>query len=222
VFPLERSRWLTSTDAAKARASATNACGGSKFGSSQSSRVRSTRDSSGRLVSHRTPPAWRRSFDAELTHWLDPIAGLDQRAEILRASVSILVAQGEAIARPLAGVLVTAWLQTQNLTDRHRQELSGLAVRLPDALLDAIEHSANYAQLSKSTSPRSLSWASNAAPSAWATTSGLKRCVPPDPGTVSRPSMMSLSRANTSPSDKSGRLAVSPRVFIEKSRAPSR
>jgi hypothetical protein len=88
------------------------------------------------------------AFDAELTHWLDPIAGLDQRAEILRASVSILVAQGEPIATPLSGVLVAAWLQTQNLTDGHRQELAGMAMRLPNALLDSIEHSANRAQAS--------------------------------------------------------------------------
>jgi len=88
------------------------------------------------------------ALDAELTSWLDPIDGFDQRAEILRASVSILVAQGEVVAAPLAGVLVTAWLQTQNLTDGHRAELAGLAVRLPNALLDAIEHSANYAQAS--------------------------------------------------------------------------
>ncbi|MCW3474700.1 hypothetical protein [Limobrevibacterium gyesilva] len=87
-------------------------------------------------------------LDAELAQWLDPIAGYDERAEILRASVSILVELGEPAATPLAGVLVTAWLQTQNLTDAHRQELAGLAVRLPGALLDAIEHSADYSQAS--------------------------------------------------------------------------
>jgi len=54
------------------------------------------------------------SFDileTELGQWLDPIAGLDQRAEILRAAVSILVEQGLATDTPIAGVLVTAWLQ---------------------------------------------------------------------------------------------------------------
>jgi hypothetical protein len=44
--------------------------------------------------------------------------------------------------------LVTAWLQTQNLPDGHRRELAGLAGRLPNALLDAIEHSSGYAQAS--------------------------------------------------------------------------
>ncbi len=87
-------------------------------------------------------------LDTQLQRWFDPIAGFDQRAEILRAAVSILVAQGGNTVDPLAGVLVTAWLQTQNLPDRHRHEVAGLATRLPDALLDAIEHSANHAQTS--------------------------------------------------------------------------
>ena len=87
-------------------------------------------------------------LDTQLQRWLDPIAGFDQRAEILRAAVSILVAQGNKATDPVAGVLVTAWLQTQNLSDSHRHEVAGLATRLPDALLDAIEHSANHAQAS--------------------------------------------------------------------------
>lgn len=78
---------------------------------------------------------------AELTQWLDPIAGFDQRAEILRAAVSILVERGCPTASPAAGVLVTAWLQTQNVTDDHRRELATLAPNLTDALLDAVEHS---------------------------------------------------------------------------------
>jgi hypothetical protein len=81
------------------------------------------------------------TIESELTQWLDPIGGLDQRAEILRAAVSILVERGGPTSTPLAGVLVTAWLQTQNVTDRHRQELAVLAPNLPYALLDAIERS---------------------------------------------------------------------------------
>jgi hypothetical protein len=88
------------------------------------------------------------ALEAELVTWLDPIAGFDQRAEILRAAVSILVAQGDQATDPVAGVLVTAWLQTQNLPNSHRHEMAGIATRLPDALLDAIEHSANHAQAS--------------------------------------------------------------------------
>ncbi|MXS82064.1 hypothetical protein [Nitrosomonas oligotropha] len=82
-----------------------------------------------------------------LTQWLDPIAGLDERARILRAAVSILIEQD---SKPLiqAEVLVTAWLQTQNITDDHRLELAALAPNLIDALLAAIEHSDNDAQAS--------------------------------------------------------------------------
>lgn len=87
------------------------------------------------------------SLHNALVEWLDPIAGLDERAEILRAAVSILVEQD---SKPLVQVevLVTAWLQTQNITDDHRLELAALAPNLIDALLAAIEHSDNDAQAS--------------------------------------------------------------------------
>ncbi|WP_439360107.1 hypothetical protein [Bradyrhizobium sp. DASA03007] len=86
--------------------------------------------------------------EAEVTQWLDPIAGLDQRAEILRAAVSILVERGGPFTTPIGGVLVTAWLQTQNVTDSHRRELESLAPSIPDALLDAVEQSDAHAQAS--------------------------------------------------------------------------
>jgi hypothetical protein len=78
--------------------------------------------------------------DSETVSWLDPIAGLDQRAEIIRAAVSILVTRGECAAGP-AAALVTAWLQTQNITDGHRRELAVFAPEIPDALLSAVEGS---------------------------------------------------------------------------------
>jgi hypothetical protein len=81
------------------------------------------------------------NVESELTLWLDPIGGLDERAEILRAAVSILVERGSPTSTPVAGVLVTAWLQSQNLTDNHRHELTSLAPNLTDALLDAVERS---------------------------------------------------------------------------------
>ena len=81
------------------------------------------------------------TLDATLTKWLDPISGLDEQAEILRAAVSVLVEQGRATESPVPGVLVTAWLQSQNIPDEHRQELANLAPKLPNALLDTVEHS---------------------------------------------------------------------------------
>ena len=65
--------------------------------------------------------------------------------EILRAAVSILVEQGRAAEAPGPGVLVTAWLQSQNIPDEHRQELVDLAPHFPNALLDAIEYSNSHA-----------------------------------------------------------------------------
>jgi hypothetical protein len=88
------------------------------------------------------------AVEAEVTQWLDPIAGLDQRAEILRAAVSILLERGGPTVTPIAGVLVTAWLQTQNVTDGHRRELASLAPNIPLALLDAVGHSDARAQAS--------------------------------------------------------------------------
>lgn len=80
------------------------------------------------------------TLDSELRLWLDPIAGFDQTAEILRAGVSILIEQGRGTTSA-SGVLLTAWLQAQNVTDAHRQEVVDLAPSLTEALLDAIENS---------------------------------------------------------------------------------
>ncbi len=80
-------------------------------------------------------------LESKLTEWFDPISGLDKKAEILRAAVSILVGQDHPKKSLTSGVLVTAWLQTQNVPDEHRKELVRLASNLPDALLDAVEHS---------------------------------------------------------------------------------
>ena len=84
------------------------------------------------------------NLNAKLAEWFDPISGLDERTEILRAAVSILVEQGRAAESLIPGVLVTAWLQSQNVPDEHRQELADLAPNFPDALLDTIEHSDSY------------------------------------------------------------------------------
>ena len=80
-------------------------------------------------------------LESKLTEWFDPISGLDKKAEILRATVSILVQQECSEKLPISGVLVTAWLQTQNVPEGHREELVGLASRLPEALLDTVENS---------------------------------------------------------------------------------
>jgi uncharacterized protein (DUF433 family) len=98
-------------------------------------------------LAKRSPAAFD-DLEASLNQWLDPISGLDQRAEILRAAVSILIERGDDTRGPLAGVLVTAWLQTQNLVDQHRRELAAFAANLTAPLLDAVEHSRSNAQAS--------------------------------------------------------------------------
>lgn len=93
-------------------------------------------------------PATFATADTEVTQWLDPISGFDQRAEILRATVSIVIERDSTIPGPIASALVTAWLQTQNVTDAHRRELASLADHIPDALLDAVEQSSSHTQAS--------------------------------------------------------------------------
>jgi hypothetical protein len=80
------------------------------------------------------------AIEHEMTRWLDPITGLDQRAEILRAAVSIVIERGGSPGEA-ADALVTAWLQTQNVPDAHRRELATLAPEIPDALLTAVQRS---------------------------------------------------------------------------------
>lgn len=81
------------------------------------------------------------SVEAELAEWLDPISGLEERAELLRAATSIMASR-EAQALPeVAGALVTAWLQTQNLPQTHLNEIYRLAPHQVPSLLAAIERS---------------------------------------------------------------------------------
>jgi len=77
----------------------------------------------------------------KLGEWLDPIERLDQTAEILRAAVAILIAEGRAERPPIPSAVLTTWLQTQNAPETHRQEVIDLAGEFPTALLDAIERS---------------------------------------------------------------------------------
>lgn len=81
--------------------------------------------------------ASRAGLESALSQWLDPIAGLDQRDEILRAAATIALASGQP--PQVLGVLVTAWMQTQNLEETHLSEIRALAAEMPAALLDVIE-----------------------------------------------------------------------------------
>lgn len=85
---------------------------------------------------------------AALHEWADPIAGLDEKVEILRAAVSIVIAQEAPTDTPVAGALVTSWLQSQNLPDSHRLEVGHLAPTIAVPLLEVIERSLGQAQTS--------------------------------------------------------------------------
>lgn len=78
-------------------------------------------------------------IENRLVNWLDPIAGLDEKPDILRAAVSILLERGEAEKSSLMSLLVTHWLWSQNLAEAHHEEIIAIAPQISDALLDVIE-----------------------------------------------------------------------------------
>lgn len=80
----------------------------------------------------------REKTDLKLAEWLDPISGLDERAEILRAAVSIVIERDSATAPVVATSLVSEWLRSQNIPDEHRTELTRIAAAITDPLLETV------------------------------------------------------------------------------------
>lgn len=93
------------------------------------------------LLDHlgRTAASGRDALETALADWLDPIAAIDERAEILRAAVSILLESDPAGQPEVLGLLVRDWLQSQNLPEIHRGEIVRLAPALCVPLLDVVE-----------------------------------------------------------------------------------
>lgn len=81
------------------------------------------------------------NLQAELDEWLDPIADLEERAELLRAACSIMAERDQGTPPEIAGLLVAAWLQSQNLPDGHAAEATRLGIDLTEGFLLAIEKS---------------------------------------------------------------------------------
>ncbi|MQU62306.1 hypothetical protein GHO25_04080 [Pseudomonas sp. FSL R10-1350] len=82
----------------------------------------------------------------DLHAWLDPISGMDQRAEILRAAVSIMVERGVDTNSSVSTALVSEWLSSQNIPEQHASELMRLACFLATPLLGTIEIEGSVAQ----------------------------------------------------------------------------
>ena len=81
------------------------------------------------------PDAMQRQV--RLDRWLDPIAGLGERGEVLRAAV--VIALETSMPVDWLGQLVTTWLLTQNLPEEHRRDLMALAPVLTSPLLDVLD-----------------------------------------------------------------------------------
>ncbi|UES43657.1 hypothetical protein GFK90_07645 [Roseibium aggregatum] len=86
------------------------------------------------------------ALEAALTNWLDPIAAIDERAEILRAAVSILLESDPAGQKAVLDLLVKGWLRSQNLPETHRGEIVRLGVALCEPLLDIVEQNSGPAR----------------------------------------------------------------------------
>jgi hypothetical protein len=86
------------------------------------------------------------SVEQCLAAWFDPINGLDQKADILRAAVSILLARDETPRRSSLSGLLGEWLRTQNIPEQHRAEITRLAEPLCDALIDVLWRNEPYTQ----------------------------------------------------------------------------
>lgn len=87
----------------------------------------------------------RDGVEKKLVEWLDPISGLDEKAEILRAAVSIQLEGDIASAGDINSVLLFEWLRSQNLPEGHRTELACIAAPLCAGLLDVVERSGDIA-----------------------------------------------------------------------------
>lgn len=74
-----------------------------------------------------------------LASWLEPIAGIDQATEVLRAAVSIAVARGEAVPHTVRVLLLSAWVRSQNRPATHDQDLLALASAMSAAILGTID-----------------------------------------------------------------------------------
>lgn len=88
----------------------------------------------------------------ELDQFLQPINDYDEKAEIVRAAVSIVLASRSerCDTTGILSALCCSWVQSQNLPDEHVLEIGRLAPELVEPLLDAVELSAGHA----SSSPR--------------------------------------------------------------------
>ena len=80
-----------------------------------------------------------------LDRFLDPMAGYDGRAEVMRAAVSITLLRHDAGPPTWLGTLCVYWLHSQNLPEGHHDELRILAPELVTPMLDVIEASCGHA-----------------------------------------------------------------------------
>ena len=95
-----------------------------------------------------------KSREEMLAAWLEPIAGIDQATEVLRASVSIAVARGDDVPQTVRVLLLSAWVRSQNRPATHDLDLLALAPAMSTAILGAIDRLRSRVHAA----PRELLW----------------------------------------------------------------
>ena len=75
----------------------------------------------------------------KLQSWLDTISDIDQTADILDAASSLAVTQELGVSSHSLNALVSAWVQSQNITDDSLLNLNGISTRIVEPLLTAMK-----------------------------------------------------------------------------------
>ena len=80
-----------------------------------------------------------------LERFFEPLNEHDEEAEVLRAAVSIALAQGVEGDGGFLEALCSRWVRCQNLPESHLRELAGLAAELVEPLLGVVEAASGHA-----------------------------------------------------------------------------
>ena len=81
----------------------------------------------------------RAAVKEELNKWLDPLRGFDDEPEILRAAVNLAAERRHEDEHGVLEELLYDWLNAQNSTESHREELTRLAPAIIGPLFGIVE-----------------------------------------------------------------------------------
>jgi hypothetical protein len=83
---------------------------------------------------------------AHAQKWLEPVGAIDESAEVLRAALAILSAQGVFDGSPTSDALLVLWLNAQNPSASIERDAFAFGESFPQSMLTVIEHSVSGAR----------------------------------------------------------------------------